>query len=485
MDRAQVHFELFVRRRPRAPWRLALATEDRQAALDAADDAVALTLGAAVRLCKETRDPKSGQYRPLVLMERGVMPEPKRWPTRPSARRTTTPVRAPASCTRPQDLYASPARETIGRVLSGWLRRNRVTPFELLHRADLVERLEACEAELSAALYNAALADAAARGAPLEQIRQTLDDLARRTIEHVVSDDPDIAFRFGVAVASRLGRHANWKDKVELVLDLIEAAPGEGQPATVSMRVLQQPLIDILGGLGDLDEILGAGLALGDQLLLLTQIASAPAIAAVVADDAAMGRQVPRLKGLAARLALVLHGRSAFVRTRRAIARQVLAALNSEARLWPDDPAREIEGLQALATLLKVSGRLIDQDEVALALGRRWRRLSGPAFVEARLALCMGAAEEVDVVLGLIEAAIGRASVEALGRRLVSLLSARDFEQEARFSPDPLAVSLRRLAVLVGRVRAAALRPETSAEAERCLRRLAAVIEADAKALAA
>ena len=484
MDRAQVHFELFIRRRPRAPWRLALATEDRGAAFEAADDAVTQTLGAAVRLCKETRDPASGQYRPLVLLERGVMPEPKAWRPRPSARRGA-PVRAPASCTRPQDLYASPAREMIGRVLSGWLQRNRVTPFELLHRADLAERLEACEAELSAALYNAALADAAARGTPLEPIRHALDDLARRAIERVISDDPDVGFRFGVAVAARLGRHANWKDKVELVLDLIEAAPDEGQPAAVSMRILQQPLIDILGGLGDLDEILGAGLALGDQLLLLTQIASAPAIAAVVADDAALGRQVPRLRGLAARLALMLHARSAFVRARRAIGRRVLAALNSEARLWPDDPVREVEGLQALAALLKVSGRLIDQDEVALALGRRWRRLSGPAFVETRLALCKGAVEEVDVMLDMIEVAVGRASLEALGRRLVGLLAARDFEQEARFSPDTLAVSLRRLAGLVGRVRAAALRPETQAEAERNLRRLAAVIEADAKALAA
>jgi hypothetical protein len=484
MNSAQVHFELFVRRYRRPSWELALATEDRRAAFEAADQVMAGEQGAAVRLCKETLDPATGDFRPLVLLER----EDKIAPRRARGRRpgeARAPAGAPPSCARPQDLYASPAREAIGRVLAGWLARNRVTPFELLHRADLAERLEACEAELSAALYNAALADAAARGAALEPIRRGLDTLARQTIERIVADDPDVAFRLGVAVASRLGRHANWKDKLEVILELLDAAPAEGQPAAVSLRVLQQPLIDILGAQGELDEILGRDVPLGDQLLLLVQIASAPAIAAVVADDAALGRAVPRLKGLSARLALVLHGRSAFVRARRAIVRRVLAILASETRLWPDDPAREIEGLQVLAALLKVSGRLVDQDEAAAVLAGRWRRLSGPAFVDARLALCKGALEEVDVVLDMIAVAVGRAPVEALGRRLLSLLADRGFEQEARFSPDPVGLILRRLAGLADRIRAGALRPETRAVAERRLRRLASIIQADSAAFCA
>lgn len=484
MDSGQVHFELFVRRRGRMAWELELATWDRRAAFEAADQALNGERGAAVRLFKETHDPATGAFRPLVLLERGETAEPRR--RRAVVSRRAGGVRtAPASCAHPRDLYATPAREAIGRLLGGWLARHRVTPFELLHRADLAERLEACEAELSAALYNAALAEAAARGAALEPVRQGLDTLARRAIERVTSDDPDVAFRLGAAVASRLGRHANWKDKLELVLDLLDAAPEAGQPASVSLRVLQQPLIDILGAHGDLDEILGSELLLGDQLMILTQIASAPAIAAVVAGDAALARSVPRLRGLSARLALVLHARPVFARARRAIGRRVLAALALDRPLWPGDPAREVEGLKALACLLSVSGRLVDQDAVASALAGRWRRLSGPGFVDARLALCKGAVEEVDVVLDLLDAAVGRAPQEALGRRLVGLLSDRAFEQETRFSPDPLAVSLRRLAALAHRVRAAALRPEARAHAERRLRGLAAALEADAGAFSA
>ncbi len=444
MDRALVHFELFVRRHRAAPWELTLATEDRRTAFSAADEVLAGARGAAVRLLKETRDPASGEYRPLVIMERGDRTEPRQ---RRSAMRATPPQ---PSCARPQDLYASPAREAIGRFLSGWLRRHRVTPFELLHRPDLAERLEACEAELSVALYNAALAEAAARAAPLEPIQQALQSLVRRTFDHVMGDDHDIAFRFGVAVASRLGRQPGWKDKIELVLELIEAAPDDGPPANVSMRVLQQPLIDILGGQADLEDILDGPAALGEQLLMLTQICSAPAIAAVAAQDGALARVVPRLKGLAAHLAMVLHGRSPFVRARRAIGRRVLTLLSGEDRLWPDDPVREVEGLKALGVMLSVSGRLLDQDDVRAALARRWRRIAGPAFLDARLSLCTGEVEEADLLVDLIDAAVGRAAGETLARRLTTVLAGRAFEQEVRFSPDPAPVCLKRLAGLAG-----------------------------------
>jgi hypothetical protein len=286
------------------------------------------------------------------------------------------------ACASPRDLCAAPARETIGRVLSGWLARHRVTPFELLHRADLAERLEACEAELSAALYNAALAEAAARGLALDRVRQRLGDLVRRALDRVIADDdPDIAFRLGVAVAARLARQTNWRDKLEALLELFEAAPDEGAPAQVSMRVLQQPLTDILAGCGDLGEIFGVDHAPGERLMLLMQIASAPALAAAANLDGELAWRVPRLNGLAARLALVLHGRPTLARARRAIVRRVLTMMASSAWLWPADRAREAEGVQALAELLAVSGRLVDQQDVAAALAGRLRRLA--AAIEA------------------------------------------------------------------------------------------------------
>jgi hypothetical protein len=133
--------------------------------------------------------------------------------------------------------------------------------------------------------------------------------------------------------------------------------------------------------------------------------------------------------------------------------------------------------------MLSVSGRLLDQDDVRAALARRWRRISGPAFLDARLSLCTGEVEEADLLVDLIDAAVGRAAGETLARRLTTVLAGRAFEQEVRFSPDPAPVCLKRLASLADRIDTLSLRPETRAEAEGRLARLMTTIKADAAAL--
>jgi hypothetical protein len=472
MDRAQVHFEMFVRRHGRAPWELALATEDRREAFEAVDAVLAEAAGAAVRLRKETRDPLTGDFRPLVLLERGVRPEPRRWRARRTLATRTPPAAAP-NCVQPEDLYTAPARATIGRLLGGWLARHRVTPFELLHRADLAERLEACEAELDAAIYNAASAQAAGREEALEPLRAALTALARRTIDRVVAGDGAGSYRLGVVVAERLTRCDGWAEKVETLLDLLDAAQRMDSAETAAvLRLLQQPLTDILGAHGESEAILGEGRALGDRLLTLLQIAAAPQ----VAEDASLASRLPRLSGLAARLALGLHRRPAFARTRAVMVRRAVTVLASTAPLWPGDPAREAEGLALLDALFATCGRLTDHDEARAALGERWRRLAEPARIEARLALCAGELEAADVLVSLAKAAVGRGSAEAFARRLLTLLVEADFAREACFSPDPPAVALKRLADLAARIWALEVAPEIGAIAAQRVRRLAAAI---------
>jgi len=471
MDRAQVHFEMFVRRHGRAPWELALATEDRREAFEAVDAVLAEAAGAAVRLCKETRDPLTGDFRPLMLLERGVRPEPRRWRARRALGPRTTPLAAP-TCVQPEDLYTAPARAAIGRLLGGWLGRNGVTPFELLHRADLAERLEACEAELDAAIYNAASAQAAGRDAALEPLRAALAKLARRTIERVVAGDGAGSYRLGVVVAERLARCEGWAEKVETLLDLLDAAQRVDSAETAAvLRLLQQPLTDILAAHGESEAVLGEGLALGDRLLKLLQIAAAPEVAA----DANLASRLPRLNGLAAHLALGLHRRPAFARTRAVMVRRVVTVLAGAAPLW-GDPAREAEGLALLDALFAACGRLADGEAAHAALAERWRRLAEPARIEARLALCAGELEAADVLVSLARTAVGRGSAEAFGRRLLTLLAERDFAREACFSPDPPAVALSRLADLAARIWALEMAAEIGAIAGQRLRRLAAAI---------
>src|SRR3569833_660137 len=69
-------------------------------------------------------------------------------------------------CSGPQDLYNSPARETLQRLLDDWLRRNRATPFDLLHRPDLVEKLEASGMEVPHAIQKISVPESQISGPP-------------------------------------------------------------------------------------------------------------------------------------------------------------------------------------------------------------------------------------------------------------------------------------------------------------------------------
>jgi hypothetical protein len=195
-----------------------------------------------------------------------------------------------------------------------------------------------------------------------------------------------------------------------------------------------------------------------------------------VAADANLASRLPRLNGLAAHLALGLHRRPAFARTRAVMVRRVATVLAGATPLWPGDPAREAEGLALLDALFAACGQLADGEAAHAALAERWRRLAEPARIEARLALCAGELEAADVLVGLARTAVGRGSAEAFGRRLLTLLGERDFAREACFSPDPPDVALKRLADLAAGIWALELTPEIGAIAAQRVRRLATAI---------
>src|SRR5207253_3252279 len=88
----------------------------------------------------------------------------------------------------PQDLYTVHARERIGRLLEGWLERKGATPFELLHRADLVEELESSGTDLQHAIQKVAIPEAQARGLSVHELIRTFQGLVERAIERLLKD---------------------------------------------------------------------------------------------------------------------------------------------------------------------------------------------------------------------------------------------------------------------------------------------------------
>src|SRR6185312_17361762 len=90
--------------------------------------------------------------------------------------------------------YSYHARATMSRLLIDYLSRNKITVTELLHRADMLEKLEATGTLYQHAIQKVAVAQAATSGQPVQQIIKSLNELAEKAIQKVYRDDRAGAF---------------------------------------------------------------------------------------------------------------------------------------------------------------------------------------------------------------------------------------------------------------------------------------------------
>ena len=495
----QVHFEVFARRKATASWSLELATEDRAGALKAAEEMLAQGRAVAVKVTKETLDPETREFKTVSILNKG---EPERKAAK-APRENLDPL-----CTSPQDLYSGHARERIGRLLEGFLARNRATPFELMHRPDLVEKLDAAGMDLQHAIQKVAIPEAAARAVSVHELIRNFQRLAQAAIDRVLKDgrkgmfpdlnkdgfaavaerlgdDSDRHYRLSGAVASAISKGRTWKDKVGLLLDLADAAPQTPAPRVLAFQVLEQPLAEILGSRAGMAELLGADLDLGGLLAAMTRLAAAESVEALARMEQTVARVMPPLDGVAARLANWLEG-PYFATVRAAIFRRVMQELSGPRRLRPSDAAAEIDILRALAmSLTAAAGRSLSAEEVQEAFITRSAMLVRSDFVEAYLGdRRRPALAEVQALMWLAENVTGTANKRQANRWIASNVSALRFETEIRNAPGSPLTKLAQLAALQRSVLTAGLAGEDSAPIAAKIGEVGGLVEADSHLLA-
>ncbi len=499
MSQDKVHYELFVRKTPFAPWTLDCAGEGRDRMVKQAEETLAEGRVVAVKVTKEVMDAESGEFKSFTVLAKGMVEIQKRKKDRPT---DETPL-----CVSPSDLYTVHARERISRLLDGWLARKRVTAFELLHRPDLVEQLDASGVEIQHAIQKIAVPEAQARGVGVHEIIRGFQKLIERAVERVMkdgrrgvfkqltpqsfagmverlADDPERSYYLGGSIAWYLSDAANSKEKVKLLLDLADAAPPAGRARAIALQALEQPLTEILGARSGLAELLGEELDLGANLAALTRLSAGETVAQLEPYDRSIERCIPRLNAEAARLADWLE-REAFEDTRSAIAKRVLSELRGPRRLKPGDPEAEISLLRALAMVLTASaGKLLPLEDVQEAFIERSRTLTTADFVDAFLAEHDGALAEVQALVRLAENVAGAANKRSAGRWLSQKIGALKFETELRSAKEsPTA----RLAALAELQRAAGRTGMQEAELASVVNKLGDVgglIETDSKLVA-
>lgn len=495
---SQVHYELFVRRKVGAQWTLEIASENRAHALQTAEDVLEQGRAVAVRVSKETLDTDTGEYKSIAIFTKGMVDGGK--PKKDVEERDPL-------CIQPADLYTAHARDRIGRLLEGWLARHKATPFELLHRPDLVEQLEASGTDLQHALQKIAIPEAEARGQSVHEIIRHFQGLVERTVANLMKAfkkgalpdldkegfakaaerlvaDPDRHFLLGAGVAASIAPATSWSDKIARLLDLADAAPEEPRARAAALGAIEQPLAEIIGSRAGMADLLETKDDLGSTLAAMTRMTGGNAVEALIRIESGVRNCMPELSGTARRLSVWLSGDD-FPTVRKAIAERVLTELNGVRRLKPADAEAEIEFLRALAmSLTAAAGRILQAEDIQVAFTTRSKTLLNGDFIEALLGRDRSSHEEIKMLIRLAENVMGAVNKRNAARWLNANISAMRFEKELRQGPDSPVAKLSQLAGLQRSVTRSGLVREDYEPLCVKLGDIGALIEADSRLLA-
>ena len=497
MSDGQIHFEVFARRNQNASLVLEMATEDRARAMAYAEEL--LEGGSvAVRVSKEVLNEDTGEYSSVTILAKGL--------AAPKKSKTLVEDVGPP-CVTPQDLYSVHARTRIVRLLDGWLGRQKATPFELLHRPDLAEKLEASGTDLQHAVQKIAIPEAQDKGVSVHEVIRNFNGLIERAIARLIADgrsgklanfkaepfavacarlleDPEAAYKLGGGVASYLADCKTWRDKIDRLLDLADTAPADPRPRALAFEVIEQPLGEILGSRQGMAELLGSELDLGGSLAALTRLAAGQVVDAIATVDPSVSKSMPPLDGAAKRLSRWMEG-SYFQGVRMAIGKRVISEIRSSRRLRPTDTNAEIDLLRALAMALTASqGKMLSAEDIRDAFIERSSMLIGAEFVTAVVNETKTAEDEVRALIRLSENVTGATNKNQAAQWMVGAVTALRFEREMRASREQALAKLQVLAELQKSISRLDLPESEKTMLNRRLGDLGALVEADGRVTA-
>lgn len=371
-------------------------------------------------------------------------------------------------CGEPEELYRVPARALIGTVLDGWLTRQMATPFELLHNPDLVDKLERSGVEMQHAVQKVAVPAALARRVKVHKIVRQLHGLIESAIARLRADqqngrlpaftpetfaeacaalmtEGDGGYRLGAGVAAVTGKAGTWNAKIDLLLDLADAAPAKDPARAFALGVLEQPLREILRSRPARAELLGPGLDFGTSIFGLAALAHGPAVEAVVQVQPAFAALRPAPSPAAARLARRL-AEGGFPGARQDVSNQILQDFGSRRRLRVEDGVAEIEAFRALAVCLTAaSGAFMPADDVRAAVVERSRLMVEQHLLDALLTGAASPAAELMILASVLENVAGDANRRRALQVLEGALATRRLEDAATAAPEAALAELSRL----------------------------------------
>ncbi len=426
MNLRQTHFEIFLKRSPKADWALMEAMPEREPALEAARKLHETCPAGAVRVDKSTFHPDSGEFQTVSILSLGVI-------ARAGPRETR---KAEPPCGAPGDLATVHARRTIARVLGQWLDRQLATPLELLHSPALAERLEREDTMLQHAIQKTAIAQAAEHEADVQHFVKRLNELTEQAINDllnkrkknqlpVIGDDGfgALAGRLGekrvfamrAAVAGALASAPDWKAKIETLLRLADELDG-CETRAAALTVLDDFLAEALAMPGGMESLAPEMECIGDRLEILVAVIASKENEAPTPAAAALARRFRAREMRGARGALIRH---------------VLTELLRPQRLRPGAFWNEVHQVRRLAdALIAMAGPDLPPEDISEAFVYRSGRLVQPEAVDEALDGAGTLHEEIERLIRLEAALAGTMAKKKLAAYLRTRLSSHRAETE-------------------------------------------------------
>ena len=449
----EIHYEVFRRVGAKGGWALHDVRSDRDTAIQMAQGLMKADQATGVKVVKETYNDETGDYLTLKIFEEGhnQVQVPVAQEDAPHA----------IPCFKPEDLYSYHARATIRRLMPDFLARNKVTVTELIHRADMLETLEATGTVYQHAIQKVAVAQASTTSTNVQQIVKSLNELATQAMQRVYRDQRkglfpnpeasqfaelakslgtkgDASYVFNGALANHLKDARGWDEKVEMLLTIMEHAPGDEAARKLVLSSVDAILAEAMGGSAALHELMGKTENLSESLGLLVEIF--------------LGHAPQNAKGGLAMLTKHF-AKDDLAEARTAVADRIVAEFKSTKRLVPDSLVEELKALRRLANKVVMGvGKYLSHEDLVAAFTLRSKRLVTQEILSFHIEGAP-ADEKAERLLFVEENVIGAENKRQLASFVLPVVNSAPFENFFTNPKTPIVSRLQRLAFLQTKVR--------------------------------
>ncbi len=363
-------------------------------------------------------------------------------------------------CRSVDELFAAPARRIIARLLRDFLAKSKVTATELLHRSDMLDRLESGGTLFQFVVQQVAIVRASQEKRPVQQIIRELNSLGSSLVDQVhtdrrnnkfielraedfgayaskIAEKPNAMYLLNGALARHLRDARHWTEKSVRLVRLLELA----QPDEPGQEILTSAVDAIFAELflvpAAVLELLEPQESFGHTITALVHLFLGKGDSPLYAKSSVLPALAAHISG------------GLLPQTRASIAAQIVTQIYSLQPLGNDTPDNELRAFKRLRELLAGAyDETLRAEEVEAALEIRAKRFVDAKTISAGLGTCVLPEDKINWLLFVEDCIVGVRNKQVLAENATRIATADSFKAQFQLSSIPLPKRLQKLAAL-------------------------------------